>query len=128
MFYQQRHSFSRCQRNQTVISLLRIVCCWQFVLAGLLVITPQMGVVRCVVVESSESTDTDAPAEESADPPEFDAAGRPLPARRLVVRLSPVVILRELQREPVAIFPCSPPAVFVEGHRLLNGLCAPLRC
>src|SRR5262245_60296351 len=107
-------------------SLLRMTHCCVAVLALLLIVAPAQGCLRCQEVEV---LDTSTPLEECVDPPEFDAAGRPVPVRRPLLRGDHATNSVAAKAGPVRV---SRPTISwgdcVSGYRLSNGLCAPLRC
>ncbi len=112
--------------GQSMFSMLRVACCWHVVLATLLVASPSGGLLQSEEVESVES---EIPVEECVDTLEFNLIGRPVPFRRSLVHTTRSAAAKgEDASRPQHFMPVLSPGDSISGHRLSNGLCAPLLC
>ena len=117
--------------SQKLLSVLRVICCWQIALIGLLIATPGTGLARTI---GTETVDREAPAEElpeeqSGHPELLSAFSRIVGVRRISnsITRSPDVF-RTAMKHPQVDSALAEPRSSDSGHHLPNGLCAPLRC
>ena len=107
-------------------SSLRLSSCWPAVLAAVILATPGATLFAVTEVELSESSN---PAEDRGDVSEFVATATSASARRAAERTTHAW---ELKRDTVGsarlLASGRMLARCVTGHRLANGLCAPLLC
>ena len=107
-------------------SVLRLSNCGQMILATAMLALPCAGFFEGQEVESPESS---TPVEERGDCPEFLATAGVAPTRRSRERTTSEFGLKRDSDGSIRLHASHlRPGRFVSGHRLANGLCAPLRC
>lgn len=106
--------------------VLRVSSCWQIVLAAVMLASPCAGFFEGQEVELTESS---VPAEERGDCSEFLAVAGSVPSRGTFERTTSPWGGNRASVDCARFRSSDPrPGRFVTGHRLANGLRAPLRC
>ena len=107
-------------------SVLRISSCWQVVLAAVMLVSPCAGFFEGQEVELTESS---TPVEERGENSEFLETAESIPIRRTLGRATDAFGWKWISSDSIRLRASNQrPKRFVAGHRLANGLRAPLRC
>lgn len=106
--------------------VLRASNCWQVVLAAAMLVSPCAGLLQG---QEGELTESSTPVDEQEDCSEFLVTTRTAPTRRPLGRTTSELRLKR-DSDGGTRHRATPlrPGRFVSGHRLANGLRAPLRC